>query len=93
MFFTEQLGIDWKTEPMSVLVTMNLMTAAAVVGSIAAGFVSDKFFKGQRSPVAMFLYFLEAVVLTAAAAVMMAGFIKPGTLGVFLGGTSSSLLP
>jgi len=87
MFFTEQLGIDWKTEPMSVLVTMNLMTAAAVVGSIAAGFVSDKFFKGQRSPVAMFLYFLEAVVLTAAAAVMMAGFIKPGTLGVFLGGT------
>jgi hypothetical protein len=32
MFFTEQLGIDWRAKPLSVLVTMNLMTLAAVVG-------------------------------------------------------------
>jgi len=86
MFFTEQLGIDWRTKPFSVLIIMNLMTLSAVVGSIAAGYVSDKFFKGHRSPVAMFLYFTEAIVLTTAAVVMLAGFIQPGTLGVFLGG-------
>jgi len=64
---------------------MNLMTLAAVVGSIAAGFASDKFFQGHRSPVAMFLYFTEAVVLATAAIVMLAGFIQPGPLGIFLG--------
>ena len=85
MFFTEQLGIDWRAKPLAVLVTMNLMTLGAVVGSIAAGFVSDKFFKGHRSPVAMFLYFTEAVVLATAAIVMLAGFIQPGPLGIFLG--------
>lgn len=87
MFFTEQLGMDWKAGPLAVLVTMNLMTAAAVIGSIIAGYVSDTFFKGHRSPVAMFLYFLEAAVLTLAAAVMLTGLIRPGTLGVFLGAT------
>jgi sugar phosphate permease len=88
MFFTEQLGINWKAKPLSVMITMNLMTLAAVVGSIAAGYISDKFFKGHRSPVAMVLYFTEAAVLTTAALVMLAGFIQPGTLGVFLVMTS-----
>jgi OPA family glycerol-3-phosphate transporter-like MFS transporter len=86
MFFTEQLGIDWRSKPIAVLVIMNLMTAAAVVGSILAGYISDKYFKGHRSPVAMVLYFTEAVVLATAAVVMLAGFIQPGTLGIFLGG-------
>lgn len=31
MFFTEQLGIDLKAKPLSVLVTMNLMTAAVML--------------------------------------------------------------
>ncbi len=87
MFFTEQLGIDLKSKPLSVLITLNLMTAAAILGSIASGWISDKFFQGQRAPVAKFLYFLEAVVLACAAAVMFTGLIQPGLLGVILGGT------
>ena len=72
MFFTEQLGIDLKSKPLSVIITLNLMTAAAILGSIASGWISDRFFKGQRAPVAKFLYFLEAIVLAAAAAVTAA---------------------
>jgi OPA family glycerol-3-phosphate transporter-like MFS transporter len=86
MFFTEQLGIDLKSKPLSVIITLNLMTAAAILGSIASGWISDRFFKGQRAPVAKFLYFLEAIVLAAAAAVMFTGLIQPGLLGVTLGG-------
>jgi sugar phosphate permease len=86
MFFVEHLGIDMNSKPLSVLITLNLMTAAAIVGSIASGFISDKFFKGARSPVAFSLYLLEAVVITCAAIAMFSGIIKPGPLGIFLGG-------
>jgi OPA family glycerol-3-phosphate transporter-like MFS transporter len=85
LFFTEQLGIDIKAKPLAVILTLNLMTTAAITGSILSGWISDKFFKGHRSPVAMFLYFLEAVVISCAALVMFMGFIQPGTLGVVLG--------
>jgi MFS transporter, OPA family, glycerol-3-phosphate transporter len=86
MFFVEHLGIDMNTKPLSVLVTMNLMTGAAIVGSIGAGLISDKVFKGARSPVAFGLYLLEAVTISCAAVAMFSGWIKPGPLGVFLGG-------
>ena len=43
-----------------------LLPAVAVLGSFGAGFVSDKFFKARRSPVAAFLYGLEMLVLLAA---------------------------
>ncbi|MEO6181889.1 MAG: MFS transporter [Verrucomicrobiota bacterium] len=86
MFFVNHLGIDMNSKPLSVLITLNLMTAAAIVGSIGAGFISDKFFKGARSPVAFGLYLIEAVVITCAAIAMFSGIIKPGPLGIFLGG-------
>ena len=86
MFFVEHLGIDMNSKPLSVLITLNLMTGAAIVGSIASGFISDKFFKGARSPVAFSLYLLEATVITCAAIAMFSGIIKPGPLGIFLGG-------
>jgi MFS transporter, OPA family, glycerol-3-phosphate transporter len=86
MFFVEQLGININARPLSVWLTMNLMTAAAVIGSIGAGIISDKIFKGARSPVAMRLYFIEAGVITCAAVAMFSGLIKPGVFGVFLGG-------
>ena len=53
MFFTEQLGIDLKSKPLSVIITLNLMTAAAILGSIASGWISDRFFQSRRAPVAM----------------------------------------
>lgn len=86
LFFSQQLGINMNAKPLAVIITMNLMTAAAIVGSIAAGWISDKVFKGQRSPVAMRLYLLEALTISVAAAAMFSGLIKPGALGVFLGG-------
>jgi len=85
LFFREQLGIDMNTSPVVVMVTMNLMTAAAIIGSIGAGVISDKVFKGQRSPVAMGLYMLEAVTISCAAIAMFSGLIKPGTFGITLG--------
>lgn len=86
MFFKEHLLIDMNAKPLSVLVTLNLMTAMAVVGSIGAGLISDKVFKGARSPVAMGLYFLEAFVISCAAVAMFSGWINPSASGVFLGG-------
>jgi sugar phosphate permease len=64
---------------------MNLMPLAAIIGSIAAGWISDRFFKGQRSPVAMTLYFTEALVLATAATVMYIGAVGPTPMGIFLG--------
>ena len=86
MFFKEHLLIDMNSKPLSVFITLNLMTGAAIVGSIGAGIISDKVFKGARSPVAMRLYFIEAAVISCAAAAMFSGLIKPGALGIFLGG-------
>ena len=78
MFFKEHLLIDMNSKPLSVLITMNLMTAAAVLGSVVAGIISDKVFKGARSPVAMGLYFTEAAVIACAAVAMFSG-LAPGS--------------
>ena len=86
LFFTQQLGIDMKAKPLSVLVILNLMTTTAILGSVLSGWVSDKFFGGHRSPVARFLYLLEASVISLAALMMFSGLIKPGLLGVTLAG-------
>jgi len=86
LFFTQQLGIDMKAKPLSVLIILNLMTTMAILGSVISGWVSDRFFGGHRSPVARFLYLLEAGVIALAALMMFSGLIKPGLLGVTLGG-------
>ena len=90
MFFVNYLGIDMNSKPLSVLITLNLMTGAAIVGSIGSGYISDKFFKGARSPVAFSLYLIEAVVITCAAIAMFSGIIKPGPVGIFLAECFSS---
>ncbi len=87
LYFQEQLGLDLTDRPPAIFWTMNLMPLAAVIGSIAAGWVSDRFFKGQRSPVAMALYFTEACVIGIAATVVIKGFVGPTPAGIFLGCT------
>jgi OPA family glycerol-3-phosphate transporter-like MFS transporter len=57
----------------------------AVAGSLVSGIVSDKCFRGHRSPVAMWLYFLQAVVIGLAALVINSGFVGPTPAGIFLG--------
>ncbi len=86
LYFQDQLGMDMKTQiPAAVAWTLASMPMAAVAGSLTAGWVSDRFFKGHRSPVAMFLYFLEAVVITCAAVLLVKGLVGPTPAGIFVG--------
>jgi MFS transporter, OPA family, glycerol-3-phosphate transporter len=85
LYFVEQLKLDLEKKPPAVFYTMNLMPIVAVLGSFTAGWVSDKFFKGHRSPVAMTLYFLESCVIICAAIVIHMGIVGPTQSGIFLG--------
>ena len=86
LYFQEQLGMDMKKNiPATVAWTLAIMPMAAVVGSLASGWISDKFFKGRRSPVAMCLYFLEAVVIGFAAVLLLKGLVGPTPAGILTG--------
>jgi MFS transporter, OPA family, glycerol-3-phosphate transporter len=85
LYFHDQLKLNLADKPKAVLWTVNLMPLVAVLGSFTAGRVSDKFFKGHRSPVAMTLYFFECAVILAAAVVIAAGVVGPTPLGIFIG--------
>lgn len=84
LYFVEQLKLDI-TKSAAAHWTMNLMPLVAVLGSLCSGIVSDKFFKGHRSPVAMGLYFGQSLVILIAAMIIYAGVVGPTTLGIFLG--------
>ena len=47
--------------------------------------MSDKFFKGHRSPVALVLYFGQSVLIAICAFVVYSGVVGPTPFGVFLG--------
>ena len=85
LYFRDQLKLDMTVKPAAVLWTVNLMPLVAVLGSFSAGIISDKVFKGHRSPVAMTLYFVEALVITIAAFVIAAGVVGPTPTGIFIG--------
>jgi sugar phosphate permease len=86
LYFQDQLGMDMKTNiPATVAWTLAIMPMAAVAGSLASGWVSDKFCRGHRSPVAMSLYFLEAVVIGFAALLLMKGLVGPTPAGILTG--------
>jgi MFS transporter, OPA family, glycerol-3-phosphate transporter len=85
LYFHDQLKLNLADKPAPVLWTVNLMPLVAVLGSFAAGRVSDKFFQGHRSPVAMTLYFIECAVILTAAIVIAAGMVRPTPLGIFVG--------
>ena len=85
LYFVEQLHLDMAKKPAAVFWTLNLMPMVAVFGSLASGIVSDKYFKGHRSPVAMGLYFGQTVVILIAAAIINTGIVGPTPSGIFLG--------
>jgi MFS transporter, OPA family, glycerol-3-phosphate transporter len=85
LYFVEQLKLDMTTKPRAVFWTMNLMPLVAVLGSFLAGWVSDKFFRGHRSPVAMTLYYFESLIILMAAVVIYTGVVGPTPGGIFLG--------
>jgi len=85
LYFVEQLKLDMAQKPAAVFWTMNLMPLVAVFGSLASGIISDKFFKGHRSPVAMGLYFGQTIVILIAAGIIQTGIVGPTPGGIFLG--------
>lgn len=85
LYFHDQLKLNLEEKPAAVFWTVNLMPLVAVAGSFGAGIVSDKVFKGHRSPVAMTLYFFEAFVILIAAGVIFSGVVGPTPTGVFIG--------
>lgn len=86
LYFQEQLGMNMKANIPGVVVwTLALMPMAAVVGSFLSGWVSDKFFKGHRSPVAMVLYFFEALVIGMSAVLLLKGLVGPTPAGIVTG--------
>lgn len=86
LYFQEQLGMDMKSNiPAPVAWTLASMPMAAVLGSLASGWISDKFFKGHRSPVAMCLYFFEALVIGTAAVILLKGLVGPTAGGILAG--------
>ena len=85
LYFVEQLHLDMAKKPAAVFWTLNLMPAVAVLGSLLSGIVSDKFFKGHRSPVAMGLYFGQTLIILIAALIINTGVVGPTPMGIFLG--------
>ena len=86
LYFQEQLGMDMKSHiPSQVAWTLAAMPMAAVLGSLLSGWISDRFFKGHRSPVAMSLYFLEALVIGTAAVILLKGLVGPTPGGILAG--------
>jgi OPA family glycerol-3-phosphate transporter-like MFS transporter len=85
LYFHDQLKLNLEEKPAAVLWTVNLMPLVAVLGSFGAGIISDKFFKADRSPVAMRLYFVESIVIVTAAIVIAIGVVGPTPVGIFIG--------
>lgn len=86
LYFEDVLGFNMKTNlPLIASFTLVLVPLVAVCGSVLSGWASDRFFRGNRYPVAMVLYYGEAAVIAAATTVMALGIIGPTTGGILLG--------
>jgi OPA family glycerol-3-phosphate transporter-like MFS transporter len=84
LFFAQYLHIDLAAQPASITWTVNIVPLIAVVGSFASGVISDKMFRGRRSPVAMGLYFMLAVVCAVASVLMWMGAMPSNASGIFM---------
>jgi OPA family glycerol-3-phosphate transporter-like MFS transporter len=71
--------------PNAARLTLEIMPIVAVAGSFISGWISDHIFRGHRSPVAMALYLIEAVVITISAFVLLLGHVGPTASGIFFG--------
>jgi OPA family glycerol-3-phosphate transporter-like MFS transporter len=78
LYFVDHFHLE-RTAP-SLNGTIQLMPLVAVIGSFGSGIISDKIFRGHRSPVAMVLYFFETLVILTA--VLLIELI--GIKGIFL---------
>jgi OPA family glycerol-3-phosphate transporter-like MFS transporter len=65
LFMREVHHVDYQSAQFQFLAFSIPLVASA--GSLISGFISDKIFHGRRAPVAAVLYFLETLVILAAA--------------------------
>ncbi len=65
LFMKQVHHVDYQSTRFQLLAAAIPFVASA--GSLVSGVVSDKVFSGRRAPVAAFLYFLETVIILAAA--------------------------
>jgi OPA family glycerol-3-phosphate transporter-like MFS transporter len=64
-FMQDVHHVDLRSSQFQTLVY--LIPLVATLGSLASGYISDTLFRGRRAPVAAGLYFLETLVILAAA--------------------------
>jgi sugar phosphate permease len=86
LYFHDVLKLKIENKPQAEIWTLGFaVPMVAVIGSLVSGIISDKFFRGHRSPVAMALYFLQAIIIGLAALVIYTGAVGPTPGGIFLG--------
>ncbi|QQE13108.1 MFS transporter [Planctomycetota bacterium] len=86
LYFVDELKFDMKNAPPAMAAaTLMAMPVVAFLGSLGSGFISDKFFKGKRAPVAICLYFGEACVIGFSAFILYLGWVSPSTFGIAVG--------
>ncbi|MCB0379527.1 MAG: hypothetical protein KDD33_13630, partial [Bdellovibrionales bacterium] len=86
LYFQDQLGFDMKNNiPDIAAYTLMVMPLVAFLGSLGSGVVSDKFFHGERGPVAAALYFFEAFVIACSAVILYMGWVGPSHSGIIVG--------
>ena len=86
LYFEKQLGLNMNARPPEVFWTLGWgVPLAAVLGSFVSGWISDRFFHGHRSPVAMALYFGQSVFIGLCAMVILSGAVGPTPGGILLG--------
>ena len=86
LYFQTVLGFDMKANLPAIAVgTLAFIPMVGVAGSVLSGWLSDRFFRGNRYPVAMALYYVESAVIATITVVMAYKFISPTAGGILLG--------
>lgn len=86
LYFRDQLGFDMQSNiPVVASFTLVLMPAFAFLGSLLSGYISDKYYHGERGPLAAILYYSESMTILTVSLVVYLGFVKPDALGIAIG--------
>ncbi len=86
LYFRDQLGFDMKSNiPFLASLTLVLMPAFAFLGSLISGYLSDKYYKGERGPLAAILYFTESITILGISMILYFGFIEKNFTGILIG--------
>lgn len=86
LYFRDQLGFDMENNiPFIASLTLMAMPFFAFIGSLSAGYISDKYLKGERAPLAAVLYFVEAFTIAIAAILVLNNIVSSDQSGIIIG--------